>query len=93
LPNVLVELTSGDDVLRTVTDQNGSFLFEALRPGRWRLHVYDYNLPAFHYLEKNEADLELTAGESKRMLIRALPRLRRIKMIDDGKAELSIQGQ
>jgi hypothetical protein len=91
LPNVLVELTSGDEVVRRVTDQSGGFQFEALRPGKWRLHVYDYNLPAFHYLEQSEMDLELKAGEHQQVAVRVLPRVRRIRMIEGGNAELSIE--
>jgi hypothetical protein len=93
LPNVLVELTSGDEIVRSVSDQSGGFQFEGLRPGKWRLHVYDYNLPAFHYLEQSEMDLELTAGEHKQVAVRVLPRVRRIKMIEGGNAELSTERQ
>ncbi len=83
LGNVLVELANGEEVLRTSTDYEGQFLFENLRPGEWRLKIYDHNLPAYHYLEKSEMDLELRPAEAKEVCLKVLPRLRRIRMIED----------
>jgi hypothetical protein len=91
LENVLVELTSGEEVARRATGADGAFVFEGVRPGKWRLLVYDYNLPAFHYLETPALDLDLTAGESKDVLVRVLPRVRHIKMIEDGNADLAVE--
>jgi hypothetical protein len=53
LVNVLVELSNGKDVIRRVTDNNGLFSFEGLRPGKWHLKVYEDNLPEYHYLENS----------------------------------------
>lgn len=84
LPNVLVELTNGQEVLRRVTDHRGEFLFESLRPGTWHLKVYDHNLPAYHYLETPEQDLTLEPGQSAEITIRVLPKVRQIRFIDEG---------
>lgn len=84
LANVLVELVREQEVLRRVTDHGGRFLFENLRPGAWRLKVYDHNLPAYHYLETPEQDLALEPGETVEVTIRVLPRVRQIRFIDEG---------
>jgi hypothetical protein len=84
LANVLVELSSDDEVVRRVTDQRGRFLFDTLRPGRWHLKVYDHNLPAYHYLETAEQDLTLEFGQSLDIPIRVLPKVRQIRFVDSG---------
>ena len=83
LPNVLIELASGEEVLRTITDYQGQFLFEGLRPGEWRLKVYDHNLPPYHYVENSEIHRELRPAEAEEVSIEVLPRSRRIRMIED----------
>ena len=88
LANLLVELTQEGEVLRRVTDQSGRFLFDGLRPGRWRLVIYDYNLPAMHYIENSARELELIPGEQKELSFQVRPRLRRIKMMEDDQPEL-----
>ena len=83
LANTLVELTRDQEVLRTVTDYNGKFLFEGLQPGEWHLKIYDYHLPAYHYLETPEQDITLQSEENDEVTIRVLPRTRAIKVIDE----------
>lgn len=87
LGNILVEITDGKEVLRQLTDQKGRFYFEEIRPGTWTLKVYDYDLPAHHYLEKEEFHFELKPGEEKEVTVRVLPRLRPIQIIEEGEIE------
>ena len=84
LGNTLVELTDGSEILRRATDSNGEFLFESLRPGKWQLKISDYNLPAYHYIENPEREFELESGGQEKVTVRVLPRLRQIKMIEQG---------
>jgi hypothetical protein len=87
LGNILVEITDGKEVLRQSTDQKGRFYFEEIRPGTWTLKVYDYDLPAHHYLEEKEFLFELKPGEEKEVTVRVLPRLRPIQIIEEGEIE------
>ena len=87
LGNTLVEITGGEEVLRQLTDEKGEFSFEDIRPGKWRLKVYDYDLPAHHYLEYEEFQIELKPGEEKEVIVRVLPRLRPIQIIEEGEIE------
>ena len=87
LGNILVEITDGKEVLRQLTDQKGRFYFEEIRPARWTLKVYDYDLPAHHYLEEEELHFELKPGEEKEVTVRVLPRLRPIQIIEEGEIE------
>ena len=91
LGDVLLEFTrqdtpqtagTGQEVLRLVTDRDGEFSLGDLRPGLWNVKVYDYNLPAFHYLEQPEFSIELEPGGEVSLPVSVLPRLRQIQMIE-----------
>jgi hypothetical protein len=84
LGNTLVELTDGKENLRQLTDQNGGFSFEDLRPGKWILKVHDEDLSSQYYLEQKEFQIELKPGEKKEVVVRVLPRLRPIQIIEEG---------
>jgi hypothetical protein len=87
LANVLVEIRDPQEVLRQLTDPEGGFSFQGIRPGVWTLRVYDDGLPPQHYLEKDEARLELKPGEKSETTIRVLPRLRPIQIIEEGELD------
>jgi hypothetical protein len=82
---ILVELRNGDEVIRTLTDNDGQFIFDGLRPAQWQLKIYDFNLPAFHYLDTPEMSLSLAPGEDRNIPLRVLPQARPIRMIDTGR--------
>ncbi|MGB8658036.1 MAG: porin [Candidatus Zixiibacteriota bacterium] len=84
LGNALVEISDGQETLRERTDQKGRFSFGDMRPGKWTMKVYSFDLPPQHYLEKEEFPLELGPGEEKEVVARVLPHLRQIQMIDEG---------
>ena len=87
MANVLVEIRDPQEVLRQLTDPEGGFSFQGIRPGVWTLRVYDDGLPPQHYLEKDEARLELKPGEKSETTIRVLPRLRPIQIIEEGELD------
>ena len=84
LGNILVEITNGKAVLRQLTNQKGKFYFEEMRPGTWTLKVHDRDLPAYHYLEEEQFQIDLKPGEQRDIVARVLPRLRPIQIIDQG---------
>ena len=84
LSGMLVEVSCEDEVLRQHTDQKGKFSFEDLRPGKWTLRTYDRDLPAYHYLENEQFRFDLKPGEEEDIIVRVLPRLRPIQIIDEG---------
>jgi hypothetical protein len=87
LANTLVEITEGEEVLRQLTDEKGGFSFEDIRPGEWKLKVYDHDLPIHHSLEQEEFQIDLKPGEEKEVTARVTPRLRPIQIIDQGEIE------
>jgi hypothetical protein len=84
LGNVLVEIRDDQEVLRQLTDPQGGFSFQGIRPGAWTLRAYDNGLPPQHYLERDESRLQLGPGEKTQTIIRVLPRLRPIQIIEEG---------
>jgi len=84
LANILVEVSRRDEILRQLTDEKGRFSFEDLRPGNWRLKVHEEELPPHHYLEKKDFQFELKPGEQKEFVIKVLPRIRPIQIIEEG---------
>ncbi len=84
LGNTLVELSCGRENLRQLTDQNGGFVFEDIRPGKWILKVRADNLPSQYYLEQKEFQIELKPGEKNEVMVKVLPRLRPIRIIEKG---------
>lgn len=83
LANALLELENGVEVLRIMTDHKGSFQFEDLRPGKWTLKVDVANLPEYHYLEKNNLVFELMPGEEEEVILKVLPKIRTIRMLEE----------
>ncbi len=88
--NLLVELKRNEDVKRTITDSKGRFLFERLQPGEWELKVYDHNLPEHHYLSPTEKTISISPGKQEVVNIEILPRMRDIKIIDEGEVEANV---
>jgi hypothetical protein len=80
----LVEVRCEEEVLRGLTDHKGRFSFDDLRPGKWSLKVYDRDLPAYHFLEDEQFQFDLKPGEQRDTVVRVLPRLRPIQIIDEG---------
>jgi len=91
LPNIIVELSNGTEMLRRVTDAQGAFTFDRLQPGRWHLKVYGGNLPAYHRLETPEMDFELTAEETAVAAINVLPLARPIKLLPASTEPLRVE--
>ncbi len=84
LKDIMVQITKGEEVLQQVTDEEGGFSFEDIRPGKWTLKVYNQNLPAHHYLEQEEFQIEIGPQEAKKVEIKVLPRLRPVQMVEEG---------
>lgn len=81
---VLVELSRDDETIRTLTDDEGKFTFMELRPGTWKFKVYDYNIPAYHYIQNPEMDIMLLPGEKKDITVKIVPKNREIKILEEG---------
>ena len=86
LSNIVIRLESDDETLRRLTDRQGEFSFDDLRPGKWKLVVDASNLPAYNQVEFNEMQFDLKPGDSEKQLIRILPRRRKIQFLDNNES-------
>ncbi|MBW1671548.1 MAG: hypothetical protein JRJ40_09145, partial [Deltaproteobacteria bacterium] len=84
LSNAILEITDGKEVLRRLSNKNGVFSFEEIRPGKWTLNVDVDTLPANHYLKTQGVQVELRLGEEKEVNLKVMPRTRTIQIIDEG---------
>ena len=84
LAGILIELQSESEIYRRVTDGKGQFLFGDLRPGNWTLTVYENNLPKYHYPEQTTFEFHLKPGSEEELLVKILPQMRSINIIDAG---------
>ncbi|OQX04149.1 MAG: hypothetical protein BWK73_37160 [Thiothrix lacustris] len=67
---------------RRTTLHDGSFSFAGIPPGQWQLVVADTNrLPANYRMEQNQFMVDLSQGDNKELLIRALPTAEGIKKV------------
>ena len=84
-----VELVSADEeVFHALTDEDGRFVFDALRPGKYALKVYDNNLPELHAFEKDTFEFELKPGSQEKVEIKVLPIIRPIQIIQQGEVTI-----
>ena len=84
LANILLQLTGDSEVHRRITDSKGNFNFERVRPGRWRLEIVEGRIPKYYYLEKDAFDLHMAPAKDGEVVIRVLPKERRIRMLQEG---------
>jgi hypothetical protein len=83
LANCAVQLSKDEETLWRVSDANGCFSFEDLRPGQWTCKVYDNNLPDNYYIEKDTFLLDMAPGVQNKIEIQVLPKKRKIRMLDN----------
>ncbi len=83
LGNMLVEMASDTGlVVRTLSNEKGAFSFEDLVPGKYKLLVYDNNLPVFHEMEQKQFDVSLAPGGKENAVFKVIPILRSVQMLD-----------
>lgn len=81
---VSVELRNAAEVHRRVSDSRGRFTFSDVRPGRWSMKVFPLNLPADKAIDDPERDLDVSEGADLVLSLRAVPRRRTVRLIQQG---------
>jgi hypothetical protein len=84
-PNVILELSNLEESSRRVSDNRGRFSFAGIRPGKWTLRILESDLPQNTYFEKDSFVIEAAPGSSLEYTFKALPRKRRIQILQQGK--------
>ncbi|HET7463949.1 MAG TPA: carboxypeptidase regulatory-like domain-containing protein [Longimicrobium sp.] len=81
---VVVELRSGTERRRRMTDAHGAFLFSDLPPGDWTVTVAGDGLPAHHALDHETTAVALEPGGETELTLRAVPRQRALRIVAGG---------
>jgi hypothetical protein len=79
LGKLIIEANNGTETYRLFTQADGSFKFRDLRPGIWKIIVYDRGIPKNHVLVKKEYSLNLASGQTGKVRILIKKESRRIK--------------
>lgn len=85
LPNILLELSSGNRMQRQRTASDGRFDFLGLPPGQWQLRVLPESVPPGYSIRMDTAVFILRPGERQEIHLQARPVQRQIRMIEEGK--------
>lgn len=76
---LIVEASSGSDLFRLLTDKNGNFSFEDLRPGEWNVKVYQNGLPQGYRLVTPQFKVILKAGNEEKLKVLIEKKARQIQ--------------
>ncbi len=83
LANILITLESDTEIHRRLTDKQGRFQVNGLRPGHWLIQASSETLdPDQQEFEKEHYHLELLSGERQELLIKIIPKIRQIQMLE-----------
>ena len=89
LASVVVELRSGSESQCRLTDKQGRFAFEELRPGTWTMVIDEANFPANYTVADKELSYELAPGQTRDVTIKVAPVKRTVQIVEE--RELSIE--
>ena len=84
LNGVVIGITNGNETYYQVTENGGSYNFSHIRPGKWTVTAYSKNMPNDYYLEQKDIEADLSPGDEKLVIFKALPVVKIIKIIDFG---------
>jgi uncharacterized surface anchored protein len=79
IDRLIIEVNNGKEIYRVYTDADGKFNFSDLRPGEWKLIVYDKGIPEGYQLVNDEYSINLSAGETKITKVVIRKKSRKIK--------------
>lgn len=65
LDKLIIEVQKDGETFRVFTKEDGTFHFNDLRPGGWKLIVYDNGIPDGYKLLNNEYQVHLSSTETK----------------------------
>jgi len=81
--DVLIEISRKGEVFRQFTDIRGEFYFEDIRPGTWKVKIYEESLPPLCFLKEKEFKLEIKPSEGKEIKIEVYKKPRKLMMIEE----------
>jgi hypothetical protein len=85
--NMSITLRRDDQIIRRRTNSEGLVTFRNLRPGKWQVQATPHKTTRLQYLEKSEWEIEFQSGGEEELLVKVLPKFRKLMMLDDEEEE------
>ena len=79
LKTMIIEASNGNEVYRVFTNQDGTFNFNDLRPGQWKVKVYDRGIPKGYKIETDEFIVNLISEQVATINVKVLKQSLMIK--------------
>ena len=79
LGKLMIEAKNDHEVHRILTNADGEFSFESLRPGQWSVKVFDTGIPKEYELVTNVFNFTLIPGKTENIDVNIKEKRRRIK--------------
>jgi hypothetical protein len=79
LKTMIIEASNGNEVYRVYTNQDGTFNFNDLRPGQWKVKVYDRGIPKGYKIETDEFIVNLISEQVATINVKVLKQSLMIK--------------
>lgn len=79
LEKLIIEVSNEKELFRIFTDADGSFRFEDMRPGNWKVIVYPNGLPTGYQLETSQFNVNLSSGKSEKVEVIIKKKARQIQ--------------
>lgn len=80
IDKVIVEASNSRETFRVLSERDGSFRFEDLRPGDWQVKVYPNGIPKGYKLVSSQFKLNLTPGKIEKIEVLIQKEIRQIKI-------------
>lgn len=81
LTGLIIEASSEKEMFRLISNSEGKFCFEDLRPGKWKVKIYSNGIPSGYELLNEFFYLDLTAGFEERISVKVKKKVRKINFV------------
>jgi len=79
IDKVIIEASNNKETFRVLSERDGSFRFEDLRPGDWQVKVYPNGIPKGYQIVNSQFKLSLTPGKVEKIDVVIHKEIRQIK--------------
>lgn len=80
IDKLVIEASCGPETFRVLTDRDGVFRFEDLRPGSWQVKVYPNGLPPGYQLLTPQFNLDMTSGKNVMLDVLVQKKARQVRV-------------
>lgn len=80
--SITIDRDNGKEIYNFITNSNGSFKFNDLRPGTWRISIDTSELPPLHEVKSNDLIVAIEPEEHKEVTFKIVPKIRVIQPLD-----------